>query len=116
MKKITLDGMMTVEKQDNGLRTADFECCEDVDLETFEGKFKVQGMRDGNVYMTELPKKKKNKALFRDDNSTFTHGRDGRYYFCFSLSDQQIDKLPQLLVRQASSIARKVMNEIIYRN
>ena len=116
MKKITLDGMMTVVKLDNGLRAADFECCEDVELEAFEGKFKVQGMRDGNLYMTELKKPKKNKAIFREDNSSLTLGRDGKYYFYFSLPAQLIDELPYQLQRQAGNIARKVLREILYRN
>lgn len=116
MKKITLDGMMTVVKLDNGLRAADFECCEDVTLEAFEGKFKVQGMRDGNLYMTELKKPKKNRAIFREDNASLTLGRDGKYYFYFSLPEQRIGDLPQQLQRQAGSIARKVIREILYRN
>ena len=56
---------MTFGKLETGLRTLDFECCEDVAAEAFNGRFKVQGMRDGNVYMSELPKRPKNKPLFR---------------------------------------------------
>ena len=63
---------------ENGLHTADFMCCEDALLEPFRGKCKVQMMRDGNVYITELPKRVRNKALFRDDNCSLSQGRDGR--------------------------------------
>ena len=112
-KKVTLDGMMTVGKLDNGLIQADFMCCEDVEMEAFITKCKVQGMRDGNIYMTELPKRHKNKPIFRDDNSSLSLGRDGKYYFVFTLSEQQLEELPQELVRQASAIAQKVLRTLI---
>ncbi len=40
--------------------------------------------------------------------STFTLGRDGKYYFCFILPEAQADSLPDTLVHQALSIAQKV--------
>lgn len=112
-RHVTLDGMMTYSKFENGLHAMDFECCEDVNLDTFIGRCKVQLMHDGNVYITQLPKRRKNKPLFRDDNSSLSLGHDGRYYFVFSLPDNQVSKLPQLLVRQANAIAHKVMMELI---
>ncbi len=111
--EVTLDGMMTVSKLENGLHTADFMCCEDARIEPFRGKCHVQMMRDGNVYVTELPKHPRNKALFREDNSSLSHGRDGRWYFCFSLDEDQLGMLPQKLVGQAMAIAKKVMVEMI---
>ena len=51
-KQVKVDGMMAFGKLKNGQRILDFECCEDVAAEAFQGTFKVQGMRDGNVYMT----------------------------------------------------------------
>lgn len=107
------DGFMTFGKLDNGLRTADFACCEDVEIESCISNFKVQIMRDGNVYMTECPKRVRNKPLFRDDNSSLTLGRDGRYYFVFSLPEEQLDVLPQQLVRQAGAIAQKALRELV---
>ena len=112
-REVTLDGLMTFGMLENGLRTADFECCEDVEMEAFITKCKVQGMRDGNVYMTELPKRQRNKPIFRDDNASFSHGRDGKYYFYFALDEERIDVLPELLVRQASAIAQKVIRQLI---
>ena len=112
-KNVTLEGMMTFGKSENGLRTADFMCCEDALLEPFRGKCKVQMMRDGNVYITALPKRVRNKALFREDNASLSKGQDGRWYFCFSLDEDQLGLLPQKLVRQASSIAHKVMNKLL---
>ena len=63
-RQVTLEGMMTFGQLEDGLRTADFQCCEDVEMEVFNGLCKVQMMRDGNVYMTELPKRVRNKPLY----------------------------------------------------
>lgn len=112
-RQVTLDGMMTFGKLETGLRTLDFECCEDVEMEPFEGDFRVQAMRDGNVYLTEKKKRVRNRAIFRDDNSSFSLGQDDRYYFYFSLPKELIDELPKELVRQASAIAGKVLREIL---
>lgn len=105
--------MMTFGKLENGLITADFQCCEDAELEAFIGTCKVQMMRDGNVYVTELPKRIRNKALFRDDNSSLSKGQNGKWYFYFSLDGDRINELPAELVRQASAIAQKVVRELI---
>ncbi len=108
-----VEGLMTFGKLETGQRTLDFECCEDVAAEAFNGRFKVQGMRDGNVYMSELPKRPKNKPLFREDNCSLSHGRNGRYYFVFSLDEDEVRLLPQKLMEQASAIARKVIRELM---
>ena len=70
------------------------------------------GMRDGNLYMTEKPKRHKNKPIFRDDNCSLSHGHNGKYYFVFTMDDDRLGELPQQLVQQAGNIARKVMREI----
>ena len=111
--EITLDGMMTFGKCENGLRFADFECCEDVEMEPFVGDCRVQMMRDGNVYITERPKRIRNRALLRDDNSSLSLGQNGRFYFVFSMPAAELDKLPAQLVRQASAIAGKFMRLIM---
>ena len=108
-----LDGLLTLGMLENGLRTADFECCEDIEMDAFSGTFKVEGKRDGNVYMTEKPKRIRNKALFRDDNCSLSQGQDKRWYFYFSLDEDQLEQLPDKLVRQASAIAQKVLTELI---
>lgn len=111
--QVMLDGLLTLGLLENGLRSADFMCCEDVEMDAFSGTFKVQGMRDGNVYMTEQPKRVRNKALFRDDNASLSQGQDKRWYFYFSLDEDQLEQLPEKLVRQASAIAQKVIRELI---
>lgn len=103
---------MTVGMLENGLRTADFECCEDVEMEPYTTLCKVQGMRDGNVYVSELPKRIRNRAIFRDDNCSLSLGRNGRFYFVFSLPEEMVKELPSRLVRQASAIAQKVIKKL----
>ena len=107
--EVTLDGLMTVGKSKN-LIHGEFMCCEDVVMAPFSGNFRVQGMRDGNVYFAQKPKRVKNVPLFRDDNSTLSRGRNGRYYFVFSLSEDRLEELPEELIRQASEIAKKVVD------
>ena len=114
-RQVTVDGLMVFGQTEEGLRTADFECCDDVEIQAFVAKCKVQVMRDGNVYMTELPKRVRNQAIFREDNSSLSHGQDGRYYFYFSLPEQLVDELPKELVRQASVIAQKVIKRLAIR-
>ena len=104
---------MTIGMLENELITADFMCCEDVEMQAFSGTFKVEGKRDGNVYMTQQPKRRRNKALFRDDNASLSQGQDKRWYFYFSLDEDQLEQLPEKLVRQASAIAQKVIRELI---
>ena len=112
-KQISLDGLMTIGMLENGLKTADFMCCEDVEMESFSGTFKVEVKSDGNVYMVEQPKRIRNKAIFRDDNASLSQGQDKRWYFYFSLDEDQLEQLPEKLVRQAKAIAQKVIRELI---
>ena len=112
-RQVTLDGMMTIGMLENELIIADFMCCEDVEMQAFSGTFKVEGKHDGNVYMTEKPKRRRNKALFRDDNASLSQGHNKRWYFYFSLDEDQLEQLPEKLVHQASAIAQKVIRELI---
>ena len=111
-----LDGLLTLGLLENGLRVADFQCCEDVLLDAFSGTFKVQVMHDGNIYMQQKPQRVRNKAIFRDDNASLSQGQDKRWYFYFSLDENQLELLPEKLVKQAGAIAQKVMRELIINN
>lgn len=106
---INVEGSMSFGQLKNGLHTADFECYEKVEVTPFTANCKVQKMRDGNVYITELPKRARNKPIFREDNCSLSLGRDGRFYFVFSLDEALIDVLPTELVDQAGAIAQKVI-------
>jgi hypothetical protein len=112
-KSVTLDGLMTLGQLDDGRHTADFACCEDVELEQIKGTFSVDIQRDGNVYMTEEKKRIRNTPLFREDNSSFSHGRNKRYYYVFSMEDDRIEDLAEELVRQANVIAQKISRELL---
>jgi hypothetical protein len=112
-KSVTLDGLMTLGQLDDGRHTADFACCEDVELEQIKGTFSVDIQRDGNVYMTEEKKRIRNTPLFREDNSSFSHGRNKRYYYVFSMEDYRIEDLAEELVRQANVIAQKISRELL---
>ena len=111
--QVMLDGLLTLGMLENGLRSADFMCCENVEIDSFSGTFKVEGKRDGNVYMTEQPKRVRNKPIFRDDNASLSQGQNKRWYFYFSLDEDQLEQLPEKLVRQANAIAQKVLRELI---
>ena len=104
----TMEGLMTLGMTDNGLKMLDFMCTEYVEMESFTADCRVQAMRDGNVYITERPRRERNTPLFREDNSSLTLGRDHRYYFVFTLEEGQVKQLPDRLVRQALAIAQKV--------
>jgi hypothetical protein len=82
-----------------------------VQAEAFAGNFKVQGTRDGNIYMMEKPKRKRNTPLFREDNSSLSQGQNKRWYFYFSLDENQLEQLPEKLIRQATAIAMKCILE-----
>ena len=108
-KSLTLDGFVTIQKTEDGLHTADFQCCEDVQMEPFKGDFKVQLMRDGNIYMDEKPKRKRNKPIFRQDHSSLSLGKNGIYYFTFRLPQEEVFRLAGTLVREADEVAKKII-------
>ena len=107
-RELTVDGIMFFGQLNNGLHIADFQACEKARVEAFGGQCKVQVMRDGNVYITELPKRVRNKVLFREDNMSLSKGRDHKYYVYFSLPEEELGELPRKLVTQAINLADKV--------
>ena len=113
LRNVTLDGMMSFSQFENGMFAAQFECCEEVNIEPQTRRCKVQTMRDGNVYISEMPKRIRNNALYREDNSSLSLGHDGRYHFVFTLPKERVNELPTKLVYQAGVIARKVMMDLI---
>lgn len=113
LKPVEVVGMMTFGQDSEGLHIMEFESVEHVELEKHSGKYKVDVMRYGNVSLVEIPRRERNKPIFRDDNSSLSLGRDDRYYFYFSLPKDMIDELPAELVRQASEIANKVIRELL---
>ncbi len=104
----TLNGMMTFGLVDNNLHILDFCSTDFAEMEPFVADCRVQAMRDGNVYITEKPKRVRNTPIFREDNCTFSLGQDDRYYFVFTMPKELVKTLPDQLVRQALAIAKKI--------
>ena len=109
----TIPGFMTYYPLENGLRSLDFAPTDYARLKPFVTDCKVQVTRDGSVYINEKPKRIHNKPLFREDNSTLTLGRDGKFYFVFTMEEELVDELPEQLVLQAVAIAKKVIDYLI---
>ena len=107
-KVVNVDGIMTIGKTENGQNRLDFLSTEDVEIEAFDGVFRLQAMHDGSIYMTEKPKRVRNKPLFRQDNSSLSLGKNGRYYFVFNMPQELKDLLPDTLVKEAREVARKI--------
>ncbi len=105
---VTLDGFATIEMLKNKLHRVDFHCTEDVRMEGFSGTFSVQAMYNGNIYVTEKARRKRNRPLFRQDNSSLSLGRNGRYYFIFSLAEERIEELPERLKKETAEVVRKI--------
>ena len=114
-KTTMLDGVMTFGKTSKGQNMLDFMSTETAEITPFIGNFKVQGMHNGDVYITEKPKRIHNTPLFREDNCSLTLGRDGKYHFIFIMPEEQVDELPEQLVHQALAIAQKVQRVILKR-
>ncbi|MCR4920321.1 MAG: hypothetical protein K5945_01245 [Bacteroidaceae bacterium] len=110
---VTLDGLMTIGECENGLHTMDFACCEDVRVEPFTAKCKVQAMRDGNVYMTELPPRVRRKAQMKLAHSSVSYGADGYDRFVFVLPSEQRWNFCRLLRDEANEAALYVATDIL---
>ena len=108
-KPLTIEGFVTIQKKDDGLYTGDFQCCEDVQMEPVKGDFRVQMMRDGNIYMDQKPKRKRNKPIFRQDHSSLSLGKDGIYYFTFRMPQEEVFNLAATLKREAEEVAKKII-------
>ena len=75
-----VDGMMTFGKTDNGQHVLDFKATEQVEMPAFKAPCFVQGMTDGNVYITEtaaLSAGKRNPHVFIGKYITVTRRDDG---------------------------------------
>ena len=107
-KYVNYEALVNLGELKNGLRIANIVSCEDVEVEGFIGRCKVQLLHDGHIQIVQLPKRLRNKPIFRDDNCTFTLGKDGRYYFVFTMPEQLIFEIPGQLRRQAGAIAAKI--------
>ena len=108
-RKVTLDGMMTYSKLLDGLIVADFKNYDpEVEVEPVAGKFKGRLMRDGNLYLEQLPRRIRNKPKYRQDHSSVSIGRNGKGYFVMVVDEAELDAFPQIRVREANEAAAKM--------
>ena len=107
-KPLTIEGFVTIQKTEDGLHTADFQCCEDVQMEPFKGNFRVQGMRDGNIYMDQKPKRIRNKPKFREDHSSLSITSHRKIYVVYCESVDEINEAPKNMVREVQRLAKKL--------
>ena len=107
-KPLTIEGFVTIQKKDDGLYTGDFQCCEDVQMEPVKGDFRVQMMRDGNIYMDQKPKRIRNKPKFREDHSSLSITSHRKIYVVFCESVDEINEAPKNMVREVQRLAKKL--------
>ena len=112
-KTTMVDGVLAIGKTSEGQNVLDFMSMETVEVTPFIGDCKVQVMRNGDTYITQKPKRIHNTPLFREDNCSLTLGRDGKYYFVFTMPEEMVEKLPEQLVLQAVAIAKKVERVVL---
>ena len=113
VKPVMVDGVMTIGKDNKDLRFMDFQSYDDYDAEEFKGKYRVDSKHDGNIYMREIPKRKRNCPIFKDDNCSLSLGKNGIYYFRFQLPEEMAGELPGRLTRQSAAIAQKFIRKVL---
>ena len=107
-REVNVDGIMTYGKLDNNLNQASFAPCEQVEVPPFIGRFKVQRMNNGYLYLVELAKRIRNSPLFRLAHSSFSFGRNAVYYYNFYAPDSELERIPELLEQEAHEAAERV--------
>ena len=79
-RTINFDGMMTFGRTDNGRNVLDFKATEHVEVPAFKAPCFVQGMHNGDVYITETTASthgKRNPHVFIGKYITVTRRDDG---------------------------------------
>ena len=107
-REVNVDGIMTYGKLDNNLNQASFAPCEQVEVPPFIGRFKVQRLNNGYLYLVELAKRIRNSPLFRLAHSSFSFGRNAVYYYNFYAPDSELERIPELLEQEAHEAAERV--------
>ena len=107
-REVTLDGMMTIGKLDNNLNQASFVPCEHVEIDPFIGRFKVQLLRNGYLYLEQLAKRIRNHPLFKLPHSSLSFGRDANYYFVLKAPESEAERLPDIMEQEAHDAAERL--------
>ena len=103
-QQMTVDGMMTFDRLQNGLHTADFVSTEYLEMEPFAGDFRVQVMSNGSVTMVQKPRRIRRGPLRRGNRWSISVTRDGLLLIGW--------RLPVTDIRHASKIFKKDAREI----
>ena len=107
-REVTIDGMMTIGKLDNNLNQASFAPCEHVEITPFIGRFKVQLLRNGYLYLEQLAKRIRNHPLFRLPHSSLSFGRNANYYFVLTAPESEAEMLPDIMEKEAHEAAERL--------
>lgn len=105
-----IDGMLTINQSDDGLKIIDFASVESVNMPPFKVMCLVQAMSNGDVFITEtvtLPSPKRNPHLFVGKYITITRRDDGSLRLNFRPVDMKHDFC-------ASEYASHVANELFW--
>ena len=107
---VTLEGMMTFCTTENGRHALDFMNCEDADMEAFEIRCKVQGMRDGNVYITELPKALHSRStlLRKAAHGRLSATKDEAYQLTLKVFKREGLDVKETMLREAIELINNV--------
>jgi hypothetical protein len=111
-RPVTVDGLMTIGKLDNNLNLASFQPTEYVEVAPCIGRFKVQILRNGVVYLEQLAKRIRNSPLFRLAHSSLSYGRNAIYYYNFYVPDSELERIPDLLELEAHEAAERLRKMI----
>ncbi len=114
MRTVSVDGFMTYGEWENGQRFADFGSCEEVRMEPYCMTAKVQVMRDGNMYVSQLPKRKRRKPVLKLPHGSLSFGEDGMDRFIFVLPSEQRGEFVKLLGKEAQEAISYLIDNWYY--
>ena len=114
LRTVSVDGFMTYGEWENGQRFADFGSCEEVRMEPFCMNARVQVMRDGNMYVSQLPKRKRHKPVLKLPHGSLSFGEDGMDRFIFVLPSEQREEFVKLLGKEAQEAISYLIDNWYY--
>ena len=102
-KPIMVYGMTTYYQDEKGMKYSQFNS----DFSTpvvsqYSIKAHVQRMRDGTLYVSELPKRSRSQAevLFKTTHGTLSKGKDNRHRLTFMVDDNKLEHFCQWLMEE----------------
>ncbi len=114
-KPIMVYGMTSYYQDENGMKYSQFNS----DFSTpvvspYDIKARVQRMRDGTLYVSELPKKIRSQAevLFKTTHGTLSKGKDNRHRLTFMVDDDKLECFCQWLMEETPKAVAFMYNYI----